>query len=123
MTQSHFPEATAFLGKIVTAKIDRPLHSQHPDWGFVYPINYGYLPGVPAPDGEDLDVYILNIAEPLPQFTGECIAVIHRLNDNDDKLVLVPQGQMLTDQQIRDQTNFQEKYFDSVILRERHQDY
>lgn len=123
MTQSHFPEATAFLGKIVTAKIDRPLHSQHPEWGFVYPINYGYLPGVLAPDGEDLDVYILNIAEPLPQFTGECIAVIHRLNDNDDKLVLVPQGQMLTDQQIRDQTNFQEKYFDSVILRERHQDY
>jgi inorganic pyrophosphatase len=43
------------------------------------------LPGVPAPDGKDLDVYILNIAEPLQQFTGECIAVIHRLNDNDDK--------------------------------------
>jgi len=85
-------------------------------------VNYGFLPGVPAPDGEDLDVYILNIAVPLRQFTGECIAVIHRLNDNDDKLVLVSQGELLTDQQIRDQTEFQEKYFDSVILREHSRD-
>lgn len=122
MTQSHFPEATSFLGKIVTAHIDRPLHSRHPDWGFMYPVNYGYLPGVPAPDGDDLDVYILNVTVPMWQFAGECIAVIHRLNDNDDKLVLVPQGQMVTDQQIRDQTEFQEKYFDSVILRTPSQD-
>lgn len=116
------PEATSFLGEIVTAVIDRPIHSQHPEWGFAYPVNYGFLPGVPALDGEDLDVYILNITEPLQRFTGECIAVIHRLNDNDDKLVLVPRGQMLADQQIRDQTNFQEKYFDSVILREHPKD-
>jgi len=119
MKKSRFPEATVFIGKIVTAVIDRPVYSQHPDWSFPYPVNYGYLPGVPAPDGEDLDVYILNIAVPLRHFTGECIAVIHRLNDNDDKLVLVPRGQQLTNQQIRDQTDFQEKYFDSVILRER----
>ena len=112
MTQSHYPEATSFLGKIVTVKIDRPLHSRHPEWGFIYPLNYGFVPSVPAPDGEDLDVYILNITEPLDYFTGECIAVIQRLNDNDDKLILVPAGQEATDEQIRDQTNFQEKYFD-----------
>jgi len=122
MTKSRFPAATSFIGKIVTAHVDRPLHSQHPDWGFTYPVNYGFLPGVPAPDGEDVDVYILNIAVPLRQFTGECIAVIHRLNDNDDKLVLVPQGQSLTNQQIWDQTEFQEKYFDSIILREHSRD-
>ena len=122
MTESPYPEAASFLGKLVTAVIDRPLHSTHPEWGFSYPVNYGYLPGVPAPDGDNLDVYILNITVPLRQFMGECIAVIHRLNDNDDKLVLVPRGQMLTDRQIRNQTNFQEKYFDSVILREHPQD-
>ena len=122
MTQTEFPEATSFLGKMVTARIDRPLHSQHPDWHFTYPLNYGFLPGVPAPDGEDLDVYILNITVPVDHFTGECIAVIQRLNDNDDKLVLVPAGQTATDQQIRDQTNFQEKYFDSVIMRKRTKD-
>jgi inorganic pyrophosphatase len=122
MSPSNYPNATAFLGRIVTAKIDRPVHSQHPEWGFTYPVNYGYLPDVPAPDSEDLDVYILNILEPLLEFSGECIAVIHRLNDNDDKLVLVPQGQILTDQQIRDQVHFQEQYFDSIILRERSRD-
>ncbi len=116
--KSSFPQAPSFLGKIVTVVVDRPLHSRHPEWGFIYPVNYGYLPGVPAPDGENLDVYILNITTPLQRFTGKCIAVIQRLNDNDDKLVLVPQGQTLTDQQIWDQTKFQEKYFDSVILRE-----
>ena len=71
MTKSQYPAAASFLGQMVTAVIDRPLHSRHPDWGFTYPVNYGYLPGVPAPDGEDLDVYILNIGEPLAQFTGE----------------------------------------------------
>jgi inorganic pyrophosphatase len=71
---------------------------------------------------EALFVYLFSLRVFTTPFTGECIAVIHRLNDNDDKLVLVPRGQMLTDQQIRDQTNFQEKYFDSVILRERPKD-
>ena len=111
------PAATSFLGQIVTAVIDRPLNSQHPEWDFTYPVNYGYLPGVPAPDGEELDVYVLNIAEPLQVFTGQCIAVIHRLNDNDDKLILVPPGQMLTDHQIQEQTAFQEQFFDSIIIR------
>ena len=101
----------------MTAKIDRPLHSRHPEWGYVYPVNYGHLPGIPAPDGEDLDVYVLNIAVPLLVFTGQCIAVIHRLNDNDDKLVVVPPGQMLTDNQIQEQTAFQEQFFNSIILR------
>ena len=113
----HFPAATAFLGKIVTAKIDRPLHSKHPDWAFTYPVNYGYLPGVPAPDGEDLDVYVLNISVPLQVFTGQCIAVIQRLNDNDDKLVLALPGHKLTNEQIREQTNFQEQFFESIIIR------
>ncbi len=118
MTISDYPSATSFLGQTVTIVIDRPSGSRHPAHGFTYPINYGYVPGVPAPDGEELDAYLLNITEPLPQFTGECIAVIHRLNDNDEKLVLVPPGQTLTDQQIREQTHFQEQCFDSIILRQ-----
>src|SRR5690606_17194807 len=91
-----YPDATAFIGQMVTAVIDRPALSTHPNGTIVYPINYGYLPGVPAPDGDELDVYVLNIGEPLAHFTGLCIAVIHRLNDNDDKLVLVPPGQTAT---------------------------
>jgi inorganic pyrophosphatase len=112
-----YPDATAFIGLMVTAVIDRPALSTHPNGTIVYPINYGYLPGVPAPDGDELDVYVLNIAEPLAQFTGLCIAVIHRLNDNDDKLVLVPPGQTATDEQITAQTWFQEQYFETIIIR------
>ena len=117
MTPLSFPEPTTFLGKVVTATIDRPLNSQPPDWGFTYLVNYGYLPGVPALDGEDLDVYVLNVAVPLKQFTGECVAVIHRLDDNDDKLILVPPGQKVSDNEIRKQTAFQEQFFNSTIIR------
>ncbi|MBQ9299025.1 MAG: hypothetical protein IJ214_00790 [Clostridia bacterium] len=34
--------------------IDRPLGSRHPEHpDLVYPVNYGYIPGLPAGDGED----------------------------------------------------------------------
>lgn len=117
MTPFNYPPATTFLGKTVTIAIDRPSGSRHPVHGFPYPINYGYLPGVPAPDGDDLDAYVLFITEPLATFTGICVAVIHRLDDNDDKLVLVPPGHTATEAQIRAQTWFQEQFFESVIWR------
>lgn len=50
----------SFLGKAVTVTIDRPIGSVHPKHDdMIYPINYGYINGVIAPDGEELDVYIL----------------------------------------------------------------
>jgi len=92
--------------------------SRHPRHGFVYPLNYGYVPGVPAPDGDELDVYVLGVFEPIDAFVGRCIAVIHRLDDNDDKLVLVPEGKTYTDGQIRALVEFQERFFESEIWRE-----
>lgn len=106
-----------WLGQMVRVVIDRPQGSYHPDHGFAYPVNYGYVPNTLAPDGEELDVYILGITEPLVEFTGRCIALIHRLDDNDDKLVVVPDGVTLTDEAIRAITHFQEQYFHSVIVR------
>ena len=44
------------IGKMVTVTVDRPLgsfHPNHPD--LYYPVNYGYVAGIPAPDGEDQD--------------------------------------------------------------------
>jgi inorganic pyrophosphatase len=110
-------DATRFIGQIVQVSVDRPLGSNHPSHGFYYPVNYGCLPGVPAPDGEDLDAYILCVGQAVEQFQGECIAVIHRLDDDDDKLVVVPSGTRLTDDEIRTQVHFQEQFFSSVILR------
>jgi inorganic pyrophosphatase len=79
--------ARPFLGKIVTVVFDRPLASNHPRWDFVYEVNYGYVPNTLAPDGAELGAYFLGVDKPLEKATGVCIAVVHRLDDDDDKLV------------------------------------
>ena len=109
--------SSQFIGSLVRLNIDRPMGSCHPTHGFEYPINYGYLPGENAPDGEQLDAYVLGVTVPLGSFNGRCIAVIHRLDDDDDKLVVVPDGTQLSDEEIRRETRFQEQFFQSVILR------
>lgn len=110
-------ETKQYLQQIIAVVVERPLGSRHPRWGFVYPVNYGYVPNTVSGDGEPLDVYVLQVEEPLKTFTGICIAVIHRLDDNDDKLVVVPVGINLTDAEIQEQTAFQEQFFQSVIIR------
>lgn len=106
-----------FIGRTLTVTIDRPLGSSHPRHGFNYLVNYGYLPGVISGDGEELDAYVLGVDIPIVTFTGVCIAIIHRLNDDDDKLVLVPAGTQLMDEEIRSLTHFQEQWFTSEIWR------
>lgn len=55
--------------------------------------------------------------EPLQEFTGTVIAIIHRTNDHDDKLVVVEKGKTYTNEQIMALTEFQERFFESIILR------
>lgn len=114
---SLYSDSRDFLNKIVTVKIDRPLGSKHPHHGFVYPVNYGFIPGTRAPDGEMLDAYVLGICSPVVEFQGKCIAVIHRTNDADDKLIVVPDGSDYSNEQIRASTDFVEQNFESVIIR------
>ena len=106
-----------YLNKTLEIKIDRPIGSKHPKHGFIYPINYGYVPNTVSGDGEELDAYILGIYEPLETFVGKCIAIIHRTNDNDDKLIIAPTNKTFTDEEVRVLTDFQEQYFKSIILR------
>lgn len=108
--------AARFLGQTLTIRIDRQMGSRHPQHGFIYPVNYGFLPGVNSPDGEEMDAYLLGVFEAAEEFTGVCIAVIHRLDDDDDKLVIAPKGKTYTPDQIRALTEFQERYFVSEIL-------
>ena len=111
-------ESYKYIGKTVKVIIDRPMYSKHPEYEeSTYPINYGYVPNTISGDGKELDCFILGVDEPLNEFEGECIAVIHRLNDDDDKLVVVPTGQKYTDEEIREKTYFQEQYFESEIIR------
>lgn len=106
-----------YLDKIVTVKVDRPLGSKHPKHGFIYPVNYGYIPNTISGDGEELDAYVLGEHEPLDEFKGRVVAIIHRLDDDDDKLVVMRDGRNYTNDQIRALTQFQEKYFKSEIVR------
>ncbi len=110
-------DAKSYIGKIVEVKMDRPMGSIHPKHGLVYPVNYGYIPNTVSGDGEELDAYVLGEHKPLEQFTGRVIAVIHRLNDDDDKLVVMADGRNYTDDQIRALVEFQEKWFESEIIR------
>lgn len=106
-----------FLGKSVKVVMDRPLGSIHPKHGFTYEANYGYIPDTKSPDGEELDAYVLGVTEPLQEFEGVCVAVIQRTNDNDDKLVVIPEGTDITDEEIDKATAFQEKFFQHKIVR------
>ncbi len=104
------------IGNIVKVTVDRPLGSYHPKHKDIYyPINYGYIEDTIAPDGEEQDAYILGVSEPIKEFVGRIIAIIHRFDDVEEKWVVAPEDASFTKDEIMQQVEFQEKYFDSEI--------
>ena len=100
------------IGQNVTVLVDRPLGSRHPEHpDLVYPVNYGFIPGILAGDGEEQDAYILGVEEPVARFTGRVIAVIHRLDDVEDEWVVAPVGRSFTKEKIAEAVCFQERFF------------
>ena len=100
------------IGRGVCVKVDRPMGSRHPEHReMVYPVNYGYIEGIIAPDGEEQDAYILGVVEPVETFYGKVIAVIHREDDIEEKWIIAPDGVSFTKEEILAQVWFQEKYF------------
>ena len=106
-----------YLGKKLNIVIDRELGSKHPEYGFIYPVNYGYVPDTVSGDGEELDCYLLGVFEPVKTFKGKCIAIIHRVDDDDDKLIIVPKNKEYSDDPINALVEFQERYFEHIIVR------
>jgi len=96
--------------------MDRPIGTVHPDYPtLVYPVNYGYIEGIFAADGEEQDAYVLGVDVPVDEFTGKRIAIVHRNDDIEDKWIIVPENIMYTRQQIEEMIHFKEQYFDSHI--------
>ena len=105
------------VGDIVKVVVDRQLGSYHPKHkDMYYTINYGYIEGIIAPDGEEQDAYILGVDVPVKEFVGKIIAIIHRYDDVEGKWVVVPRNMSYTKEEIKKQVEFQEKYFKSKII-------
>ena len=109
---------SSVMGTKQKITIDRPVGYIHHTKGITlhYPINYGYIPGLVGGDGEEQDVYILGITQPLEQFEGRIIAAIRRADDNEDKLVAAPEGMHFKREQIEAAVRFSEQYFDSTVV-------
>ena len=102
------------LGKPVHVEIDRPIGHVHK--GMVYPVNYGYIPGLPAGDGEEQDAYVLGVNEPLSSFDGIVIGAVCRKDDVEDKLIVAPPDKEFHQGQNAEAVHFQEEYFDTFFL-------
>ena len=105
------------IGSIVKGRIDRPLGSKHPKFGFEYPVNYGFIPNTKSGDNEEIDAYILMENKPLKKYVGRCVGVVHRTDDNDDKLIVVPEAYDLKNDHIEKDIAFQEKWFNHILIR------
>jgi len=110
-------EEIIMLGNIVKVIVDRPLGTYHPiHKDIYYSVNYGYIQGIIAPDGEEQDAYILGVNEPVEEFVGRVIALIHRFDDVEEKWVVAPEGVPFTKDEIMKQVEFQEQYFHVEII-------
>ena len=101
------------LGKEIEIEIDTPAGTKK--HGQIYPINYGFVPGIIAPDNEELDAYFLDSEKPLKTAKGKVIAIIHRLEDDDDKLIIANKN--YTKDDIEDKIRFMEQYFKHKIIK------
>ena len=107
----------SYLGKTVDIKIDRPIGYVHKkeNYCLTYPINYGYIPGVIGGDGEELDVYLLGVNEPVTEYKAQIIGIIHREDDVEDKLVAAPINTFFTKGEIEQYVHFQEQYYKTTV--------
>ncbi len=111
------PDLRPYLDKTVTIEIDRPMGYVHRkgEKTLVYPINYGYIPDVLGGDGEELDVFLLGVDQPVESYTGRIIGIVYRADDVEDKLIMAPEGMHFTVEEMTAAVYFQEKYYHSRV--------
>ena len=108
---------TFYLGKVVDIEIDRPIGYVHKkkNYDLVYPINYGYIPGVLGGDDEELDVYLMGVDKPVEKCACRIIGIVYRRNDVEDKLIAAPVDMRFTAEEIAAAIHFQEQYYDTFV--------
>ena len=107
----------SYLGKVVDIEIDRPIGYVHKkkNYDLVYPINYGYIPGVLGGDDEELDVYLMGVDEPVSAYTCRIVGIVYRRNDVEDKLIAAPVDMRYKAEEIAAAIHFQEQYYDTYV--------
>jgi inorganic pyrophosphatase len=115
--QERHAQVEFYLGKTVSIEIDRPIGYEHHkgEKTLLYPINYGYIPGVLGGDDEELDVFLVGVDQPVESYTGRIIGIVYRADDVEDKLVMAPEGMSFTAREIAHAVHFQEKYYQTTI--------
>lgn len=110
-------QVESYLGKCVTIEIDRPVGYVHHkgEKTLVYPINYGYIPGILGGDGEELDVYLVGVDGAASVYTGQIVGIVYRSNDVEDKLIMAPTGRCFTAEELAHAVYFQEKYYKTTV--------
>lgn len=110
-------QVEGYLGAEISIEIDRPIGYVHHkgEKTLVYPINYGYIPGVLGGDGEELDVFLIGVDVPLESYTGKIIGIVYRADDVEDKLIMAPVDKSFTAEQMAAAVYFQEKYYATTI--------
>ena len=110
-------QVESYLGREVSIEIDRPIGYVHRkgDKTLVYPINYGYIPGVLGGDGEELDVFLVGVDTPVKTYTGRIVGIAYRADDVEDKLIMAPTGLSFTAEDMARAVYFQEKYYKTTI--------
>ena len=110
-------QVKSYLGTNVSVEIDRPIGYVHVkgEKTLVYPINYGYIPGVLGGDDEELDVYVLGINVPVEKAEGRIIGIAHREDDVEDKLIMAADGVLRTAEEMAEAVRFQEQYYHTRI--------
>ena len=110
-------QVEGYLGKEISIEIDRPIGYVHHkgEKTLVYPINYGYIPGVLGGDGEELDVFLVGVDTPVETYTGRIVGIVYRADDVEDKLIMAPTDMDFSAEEMARAVYFQEKYYKTTI--------
>lgn len=113
--QYYLDVAKSLIGKEVNVFIDRPIGYRYES--IVYQVNYGYIEKLTALDGEFQDAYVIGTNEQLKETRGRVIAIVHRLKDVEDKLIVSVNDKMkISKEEIDDLLFFQEQFFNHEII-------